>query len=211
MTLRIKICGITRPEDALAAAAAGADAVGLVFYADSPRHVDLTQAQAVVRVLPPFVSAVGLFVNAAADEISAVLQRVPLDVLQFHGDEPAAFCRRFHRPYIKAVRVRHAADIPAAVDDYPDARALLFDAHHPDYYGGTGACFDWSWLPEKINRPWILAGGLNADNVAEAVRVSGAVALDVSGGVERAKGIKDAQKIAALVCAARRSATALPS
>ncbi|MDO5687482.1 MAG: phosphoribosylanthranilate isomerase [Neisseria sp.] len=203
--LRIKICGITRRTDALAAAAAGADAVGLVFYAGSPRHVSMHTAQDIVAALPPFVSAVGLFVNADATEITHTLQHVPLDVLQFHGDEDAAFCRRFHRPYIKAVRVRHADDIQAALRDYPDARALLFDAYHEDAYGGTGLCFDWNMLPESLNRPWVLAGGLTPENVAHAISLSGANAVDVSGGVEAAKGIKDSAKITAFIRAARHA------
>lgn len=207
MWIRSKICGITRPEDAAAAAAVGADAIGLVFYPASPRAVEITQAQQIVAVLPPLVSAVGLFVNACAEDIHAVLRQVPLDILQFHGDEDDAFCRQFERPYLKAVRVRQAADIQAACRRFPQARALLFDAYHPQAYGGTGQCFDWTWLPEKLSCPWILAGGLTPENVAAAVRISGAVAVDVSGGVESAPGIKDAGKMAAFVTAVRAART----
>ncbi len=199
MNTRIKICGITRPQDALAAADLGADAIGLVFFSGSKRAVDVAQAQAVVRTLPPLVSAVGLFVNADAAEVAAVLQQVPLDVLQFHGDETAAFCRQFARPYIKAVRVAAAADIDAAARDFTDARALLLDAAVPGQYGGTGQRFDWQLLPAQMPMPWLLAGGLDADNVAQAIAQSGAVAVDVSGGVESAPGIKDAAKMAAFI------------
>lgn len=204
-TIRIKICGITRIADALAAAKAGADAIGLVFYDGSPRHVTIETARQIVAALPPFVSVVGLFVNADSAQVTEVLQQVPLDMLQFHGDEDAEFCRSFHRPYIKAVRVKDTADITAALHDHPDARALLFDAYCADAYGGTGQCFDHSLLPTQIDRPWILAGGLNPDNIAHAICQTHAQAVDVSGGVEHAKGIKDAAKIAALVEAVRNA------
>ena len=195
MTTRVKICGITRCEDAQAAAAAGADAIGLVFFSGSPRCVTARQAADIVRDLPAFVSVVGLFVNASAAEVEAVLAQVPLDLLQFHGDETAVFCRRFQRPYVKAIRVQAAADIQAACAAYPDARALLFDAYHEAAYGGTGQVFDWQMLPETLSRPWILAGGLNPANIGQAVRQTRAPAVDVSGGVEQHKGIKDAVKI----------------
>ena len=158
--VRIKICGITRVEDALAAAAAGADAVGLVFFAGSKRCVDAVRAREIVAALPPFVSAVGLFVNAGADEVRRVLDSVPLDLLQFHGDEDAAYCRRFGRPYLKAVRVRSADDIRRAQAAYPDVRALLLDAYVEGEYGGTGRSFDWSLLPQDLGQNWVLAGGL---------------------------------------------------
>lgn len=203
MTVRVKICGITRAEDALCAADAGADAVGLVFFSGSKRFVTVEQAQAVVRALPPMVSSVGLFVNADADVVAAILRQVPLDILQFHGDEPPEFCRQFDRLYWKAVRVRSRADIEAAAEHYHDARALLLDAYAPDQYGGTGQAFDWTMLPETVSMPWILAGGLTADNVRDAVRQSGAVAVDVSGGVEVAAGIKDSSKIQAFIRAAK--------
>ena len=158
--VRIKICGITRVEDALAAAAAGADAVGLVFFAGSKRCVDAARAREIVAALPPFVSAVGLFVNAGADEVRRVLDSVPLDLLQFHGDEDAAYCRRFGRPYLKAVRVRSADDICRAQAAYPDARALLLDAYVEGEYGGTGRSFDWSLrLPPAVRRRWTFPAG----------------------------------------------------
>lgn len=198
---RIKICGITRPQDALAAAKLGVNAIGLVFYPGSRRAVDVVQAQAIVRILPPLVSVVALFVNATAAYIHDVLAAVPVDVLQFHGDEDAEFCRQFQRPYWKAVRVRSRADIEQAAADYADARALLLDAWVDGAYGGTGHCFDWRQLPASLARPWILAGGLNPDNVTQALRQTGALAVDVSGGVESAPGCKDAGKMAAFVAA----------
>ena len=199
--IRIKICGITRPEDALAAAEAGADAVGLVFYAKSKRAVTVAQAKEITAVLPPFVSAVALFVNEQPDVIRQILRQVPIDVIQFHGDEDDNFCRQFDQPYLKAVRVQSAADIQTACAKFPNARALLFDAYHPTEYGGTGQSFDWTLLRGNIGKPWILAGGLTAGNVAEAVKTSGAVAVDVSGGVESAAGVKDALKIKAFAAA----------
>ena len=199
--IRIKICGITRPEDALVAAEAGADAVGLVFYAKSKRAVTVVQAREITAVLPPFVSAVALFVNEQPDVIRQILRQVPIDVIQFHGDEDDDFCRQFDRPYLKAVRVQSAADIQTACAKFPNARALLFDAYHPTEYGGTGQSFDWTLLRGNIGKPWILAGGLTAGNVAEAVKTSGAVAVDVSGGVESAAGVKDALKIKAFAAA----------
>ncbi|MFH6974925.1 phosphoribosylanthranilate isomerase [Neisseria sp. 23W00296] len=197
--IRTKICGLTRAEDAAAAAALGADAVGLVFYEKSRRAVTAQQAAQIAASLPPFVCAVGLFVNESADNIREVLRRVPLDVIQFHGDEDDEFCRQFSLPYLKAVRVRSAEDIQTASNRFPNARALLFDAYHPQEYGGTGQSFDWTLLREYAGKPWILAGGLTPQNVAEAVRVSGAAAVDVSGGVESAAGIKSAEKMAAFL------------
>ena len=199
--IRIKICGITRPEDALAAAEAGTDAVGLVFYAKSKRAVTVAQAKEITAVLPPFVSAVALFVNEQPDVIRQILRQVPIDVIQFHGDEDDNFCRQFDQPYLKAVRVQSAADIQMACTKFPNARALLFDAYHPTEYGGTGQSFDWTLLRGNIGKPWILAGGLTPGNVAEAVKISGAAAVDVSGGVESAEGIKDALKIKAFSAA----------
>ena len=199
--IRIKICGITRPEDALAAAEAGADAVGLVFYAKSKRAVTAVQAREITAVLPPFVSAVALFVNEQPDVIRQILRQVPIDVIQFHGDEDDDFCRQFDRPYLKAVRVQSAADIQTACAKFPNARALLFDAYHPTEYGGTGQSFDWTLLRGNIGKPWILAGGLTPENVTEAVQTSSAAAVDVSGGVESAAGVKDALKIKAFAAA----------
>jgi len=198
MVTRVKICGITRIEDALAAAAAGADAIGLVF-AESPRRVTGGQAQAIVAALPPFIKVVGLFVDAPAEHVRAVLNEVSLDLLQFHGREQAADCRQFGRPYLKAIHIKEGEDAGPMARRYPDAAALLFDTHRPDVAGGSGVTFDWSRLPDRLDRPVILAGGLTPENVTEAVRAVRPYAVDVSSGVERSKGIKDAEKIAAFV------------
>ncbi|MDO4249667.1 MAG: phosphoribosylanthranilate isomerase [Neisseria sp.] len=199
--IRSKICGFTRPQDALAAAQLGVDAVGLVFYPQSKRFVSIEQAQEIVRVLPPFVSVVALFVNENTERIRQVLAQVPVDILQFHGDETPEFCRQFDRPYIKAVRVQNTGDIIAAQQQYPDARAVLFDAHIEGEYGGTGHRFDWAMLPDQLSGHWILSGGLNPENIGEAVKITGAKIIDVSSGVESAPGIKSAEKIAALLAA----------
>lgn len=193
--VRIKICGITRVEDALAAAQAGADAIGLVFYAPSPRAVSTAQAAAIIRALPPFISTVGLFVDASAEEVRAVLAEVPLDVLQFHGDEAAEFCSQFGRPYLKALRVRAGDDLNALAAQWPDAAGILLDSYKAGVPGGTGEIFDWSLIPAQRDWPLVLAGGLTPENVAEAVERASPWAVDVSGGVEQAKGIKQAEKI----------------
>lgn len=203
MNRRIKICGLTRPQDAAAAAELGADAVGLVFYRQSKRCVDAGQAQTILRVLPPFVSTVALFVNESEAAVRRILEQVPVDLLQFHGDETPEFCRRFARPYIKAVRVRSSADIVQAAHTFSDARAVLFDAHIEGEYGGTGHRFDWSLLPPQLPTAWILSGGLNPGNAAAAVRQTGARTLDVSSGVESAPGIKCPQKMRAFIEAVR--------
>jgi len=203
MATAVKICGITRPEDALAAARAGAHAIGLVFYAKSPRHVTPARAAEIIRVLPPFITTVGLFVDATAEEVKTVLAQAPVGLLQFHGDEPPAFCRQFGLPYIKAVRVRPGTDLLQYARDYHDAKALLLDAYVEGLHGGSGAAFDWSLIPRGLPLPVILSGGLTPDNVMDAVRSVRPDAVDVSSGVESAKGIKDAQKIAAFIKGAR--------
>lgn len=207
MKIRCKMCGITRVADAQQAAALGADAIGLIFFPGSKRVISIPQAQAVVQALPPFVSAVGLFVNATAETVQQVLSQVHLDILQFHGDETAAFCRQFHRPYIKAIRVGCATDIRQAAQTYADARALLFDTAISGQYGGTGKTFDWHMLPEHINHPWILSGGLNPSNITHAIVTTGAMAVDISSGIETAPGIKDAAKMAALMEGINRATT----
>lgn len=191
-----KICGVTRPEDASEAARLGVDAIGLVFYQGSKRCVTVEQARQVVAALPPFVSVVGLFVNETAENIQQILKQVPIDILQFHGDEATDFCRQFARPYLKAVRVRTTEDIQVAFNDYPDARAILFDAYVEGAYGGTGQHFNWAILPNKMTGHWILSGGLNIDNISEALQATKAIAVDVSSGVESSAGIKDSQKMA---------------
>lgn len=201
--VRSKICGITRIEDALAAVEAGADAIGLVFYGKSPRAVSIEQAAAIVQALPPFVTSVGLFVDMPRDQLQQLLQRLPLDLLQFHGDESPADCEGHGRPYIKALRVRPGEDVAAAMAPYAGARGILLDTFVEGVPGGTGASFDWSLVPEDAAKPIILAGGLDADNVATAIRQVRPHAVDVSGGVEASKGIKDAGKIRAFVRAVR--------
>lgn len=201
--VRSKICGITRIEDALAAVEAGADAIGLVFYGKSPRAVSIEQAAAIVQALPPFVTSVGLFVDMPRDQLQQLLQRLPLDLLQFHGDESPADCEGHGRPYIKALRVRPGEDVAAAMAPYAGARGILLDTFVEGVPGGTGASFDWSLVPENAAKPIILAGGLDAGNVATAIRQVRPYAVDVSGGVEAGKGIKDAGKIRAFVRAVR--------
>ena len=193
---RIKICGITRPQDARVAVALGADAIGLVFWQHSARAVTPDQARDIVAGLPPFVTTVGLFVDATDAELDKVLARVPLDLLQFHGDETPEACRAFGRPYLKAVRMRPEVDLARVAGEYADATGLLVDAYVSGQPGGTGATFDWSHLPAEPTFPLILAGGLEAGNVADAIRQVRPWAVDVSGGVESAKGIKDAAKMA---------------
>ena len=195
MRIRTKICGITRVEDALVAAHAGVDAIGLVFYGKSPRAVSVQQAQAIVAALPPFVSTVGLFVNASRAEINAVLDALPLDVLQFHGDESPADCEGFARPYFRALRMQPGVDIAQLAAQYTTAQGILLDAWVPGLHGGTGERFDWSQIPDNLAKPLILAGGLNADNVTQAIQQTQPWAVDVSGGVEADKGIKDAEKM----------------
>jgi len=201
--VRSKICGITRLEDGLAAVVAGADAIGLVFYARSPRAVSIEQARAIVAGLPPFVTTVGLFVNMPQRDIEAVLAAVPLDLLQFHGDESAADCEALGRPYIKALRVRAQDDVAALVDAYPGARAVLLDTFVDGVPGGTGQAFDWALVPATLSKPVILAGGLTPGNVAAAIAQVRPYAVDVSGGVEASKGIKDATKVKDFVRAVR--------
>jgi phosphoribosylanthranilate isomerase len=195
MKTRIKICGITRVEDGLAAARLGADAIGLVFYPPSPRAVSLAQAREIADALPPFVTTVGLFVNADVGHVREVLAAVPLQMLQFHGDETPAFCSGFDRPFLKAVRVRPGVDLLQCVKDFHEASGLLLDAWVEGLRGGTGATFDWSLVPRQLLLPVVLSGGLDAGNVEAAVRAVRPWAVDVSSGVESAKGIKDAAKI----------------
>lgn len=199
MRTRVKICGITRVEDGLAVARLGADAVGLVFYPRSPRAVTIPQARMLVEALPPFVTIVGLFVDAAPEEIRRVLAAVPLDLLQFHGNEAPAACRGYGRPYIKVVHMAEDTDLAGVAGPYDDAAGILVDTYVQGVPGGTGQVFDWSRLPAAVACPVILAGGLTPDNVAAAVAQVRPWAVDVSGGVESAPGIKDAAKIAAFI------------
>ena len=192
--MRIKICGLTRPQDIQDAVTQGADALGFVLYAPSPRAVTAEQAAQLIKHAPAFVTTVALFVNETAENVSHALAVCQFDLLQFHGDESPEFCRQFNRPYMKAIRVRSADDIHSAVQQYPDAKALLLDAYVENLPGGTGQAFDWRLIPQ-LDIPWVLAGGLNANNVADAVIQVQPFAVDVSGGVEASKGIKDVNKI----------------
>lgn len=202
MRTRIKICGLTREADVDAAVEAGADAVGLVFYPQSPRYVSPERAMELARRIPPFVTVVALFVNATAQEIQRVLDTVPVSLLQFHGDEGEAECRRWQRPYMKAARVKPGMDLVQYAADFSSARAILLDAF-VEGYGGGGRTFDWSLIPAQLPLPIVLSGGLTPANVGEAVRRLRPPAVDVSSGVEAEKGIKDAAKIAAFIAAVR--------
>jgi phosphoribosylanthranilate isomerase len=195
MTTAVKICGLTRLDDALLAARLGARALGFVFYQRSPRHVTPAQAAAIVHRLPPFVTAVGLFVNADAAEVRRVLSETPLDLLQFHGEESPAYCRQFEKPFIKALRVRPGVDLLQYAHQFEGACGLLLDAFVEGKHGGTGASFDWDLIPPGLPMPVVLSGGLNAGNVATAIRRVRPWAVDTSSGVESAPGIKDAQKL----------------
>ena len=196
---RVKICGITRVEDAVSAVSAGADAIGLVFYAPSPRAVSIAQAQQIVAAMPPFVSVVGLFVNAPQIEIESVLSKVRLDILQYHGDETAHDCEQINLPYYKAIRVKADTNLLQYEAEFKSAKALLLDTFSEAAVGGTGQVFDWKLIPKNMTKPVILAGGLTAENMADAIQQVRPYAVDVSGGVEATKGIKDAAKIAAFM------------
>ena len=196
---RVKICGITAIEDGLHAAHAGADAIGLVFYAKSPRYVEAATAAAIVRGLPPFVTVVGLFVDALEDYVRAVLERVPLDLLQFHGNESPTYCARYGRPYLKAVRVRADTDLLQCAADYAAAQALLLDAYVPGVPGGTGERFDWTRIPAALAKSIVLSGGLTPDNVREAIGQVHPWAVDVSSGVEASPGRKNPAKVSLFI------------
>ncbi|MGZ5050945.1 MAG: phosphoribosylanthranilate isomerase [Methylobacter sp.] len=199
MRTRVKICGFTRVQDAVCAAQLGVDAIGLVFYPPSPRNVDIDRALEIVQALPAFVSVVALFVDEREAKIREVLDRVPIDCLQFHGDEPPEACRMYGKRYMKAVRMQEGIDIAELAGQYHDASGLLLDAYHPGAKGGTGSRFDWDLIPEHCTLPIILAGGLDESNAKQAVQAVKPYALDVSSGVEAEKGVKDALKMAAFV------------
>jgi len=196
---RIKICGITRLEDAKASVRAGCDALGFVFYKESPRYIALDAFKVIVKELPPFVTKAGLFVNADPAEIEEAIQSGLVNVLQFHGDETPDFCRQFNFPYIKAVAVSSSVDLIQYAKDFHDAEALLLDAYHEHLKGGTGQTFDLNLIPQSLSKPIVLAGGLTVDNVKEAIKKVKPYAVDVSGGVEESKGIKNSLKIQAFI------------
>jgi len=196
---RVKICGITREQDLRAVANSGADAIGMVFYEKSPRHVSVQQASELMHHVPPFVTVVGLFVNPTVDYVRQVLATVCLDVLQFHGEEAPEFCRQFGKPYLKAIRVKAGVDLVECAARYADAQGLLLDAFVEGTQGGTGESFDWALIPQDMPLPVILSGGLHAGNVADAIKQVRPYAVDVSSGVETSKGIKDAAKVAAFI------------
>jgi phosphoribosylanthranilate isomerase len=204
MRTRVKICGITRAEDARTAYEAGADAIGLVFYSASPRFLSHEQARMLRDGLPAFVTAVALFVNPSRDEVERVIDRVRPDALQFHGDEPPEFCERFGLPYLKACRVKEGVDLLEYLEPYMGASGWLADAYVEEY-GGTGTSFDWSVVPRQRPRPLILSGGLTTENVRDAIRRVRPWGVDVSSGVESAKGIKDSAKIAAFMAEVRNA------
>jgi phosphoribosylanthranilate isomerase len=193
---RVKICGITRAEDGVIAAKYGVDAIGLVFYEKSPRAVNIEQAQTIIQSLPAFVTVVGLFVNAEVDMVNNILAKVPLDLLQFHGEESPEYCSNFNKPYMKALRMRPNIELKTLIDKYQTAKGILLDSYVQGVKGGTGSVFDWQQVPANLSKPIIVAGGLTADNVNAAIKALNPYAVDVSGGVESAKGIKDSGKIA---------------
>jgi phosphoribosylanthranilate isomerase len=197
--IRVKICGITRPEDAICAAMAGADAIGLNFYRPSPRMVGPETARAIGRALPPFVTRVGLFVDADRDEIATILNSVVLDMIQFHGNESPADCELFDMPYIKVIRMSEGVDLHEQASLYSGAAALLVDTYMAGVAGGTGQTFDWDRIPADLGKPVILAGGLNPDNVLQAITRVRPYAVDVSGGVESSKGVKDGKLIRSFI------------
>ncbi|RCX32177.1 phosphoribosylanthranilate isomerase [Thioalbus denitrificans] len=204
---RVKICGITRVDDAREAVRLGADAIGLVFHPPSPRHVNQRQAREIRAVVPAFVTVVGLFVDAEPERVREAVAAVPLDLLQFHGAEPPEYCRSHGRPYMKAVRMREGIDLHSECARYGDAAALLVDTYRPGVAGGTGETFDWSRIPRDLGLPLVLAGGLAPGNVDAAVRQVRPYAVDVSGGVEAAKGIKDPAKMQAFIRGVSRADT----
>ena len=195
MNIKVKICGITSINTAMESISSGADALGFVFFKESPRYIEPEKARAIIDQLPPFVSCVGLFVDENADGVNRIITTSGIDVLQFHGHESNEFCRQFRRPFLKSLRVSPEVSIDEFDSLYPDARALLLDAYHPSIYGGTGLSFDWSLIPNTLTKPIILAGGLNMDNVSEAAATPNIYAVDVSSGVELSPGVKCKHKI----------------
>lgn len=203
--IRVKICGITSVADAQLAVEAGADAIGMVFYPSSPRAVTIDQARLIAQSIGPFVTVVGLFVDAEKAFIEEVLAKVSLHVLQFHGDESHDFCESFQRPYLKAIRMRPDLDVEKAIANYPNASGILLDAYRPGIPGGTGETFDWQRVPKNSTKPIVLAGGLTPENVSKAINTTQVFGVDVSGGVESSPGKKDAQKVQTFIHNAKRA------
>jgi len=201
---RIKICGLTRVQDVRLVVEHGADAIGMVFYAHSPRNVSVPQAAQLVAATPPFITTVGLFVNPFVEEVREVLRHIPLSVLQFHGEEDAAFCAQFGLPYLKVIRVKPGVDLLQCAAIYSGAQGLLLDTFVEGIHGGTGQSFDWDLIPRNLRLPMILSGGLHAENVAQAIQKVRPYAVDISSGVEISKGIKDAAKVAAFINEVKR-------
>lgn len=198
--VKVKICGLTSPEQAQMAAQAGADAIGLNFYPPSSRYIEsLELARDIALSVPPFVSVVALVVNASPSDIEGILNRVPVSALQFHGDEDAAFCEQFGRPYLKALRMKPELQVSDAIASYESANGILLDAYRAGVPGGTGECFDWDRIPDAPAKSLVLAGGLTPDNVATAVDKVQPWAVDVSGGVEASPGLKSASLVRAFV------------
>lgn len=203
MTAKIKICGLATITEADTAAELTLDAVGLVFYEPSPRNVGITMAKAICARLPAMTTIVGLFVDAEQRAVNKVLDQVPLDILQFHGDEPEAYCQSFGRRYMKAIRMKPELDPLKAIAEYPSASAILLDAYQEGLVGGTGAQFDWQRVPKSTTQNIVLAGGLTPENVAQAITQTSVYGVDVSGGVEQSRGVKSAQKMRDFVAAVR--------
>jgi phosphoribosylanthranilate isomerase len=209
MRTRVKICGFTQVEQAVQAARLGVDAIGLVFYPPSPRHVSIEQAQQIVRALPAFTTVVALFVDETPQKIAEVLANVSIDCLQFHGNESAQDCRLYAKPYLKAVQVHAQMNIEQVAQQYFDAAGLLLDAYHPQTKGGIGEIFDWALIPQQLPLPVILAGGLSVTNIKNAIRTVKPYAVDVSSGVEIIKGVKDVAKMAAFLTEVNQVDTSL--
>lgn len=199
MRTRVKICGITRPQDATLSAQSGADAIGLMFYQNSSRAITISQAQDIIAALPPYITVTGIFVNAAKETVDTVLNAVNLHILQFHGDEPPAYCDAFTIPYIKVLRMQAGADLKAFINSYPNAAGFLLDTYEQKQRGGTGKTFDWTQIPSNPPKPIILAGGLTPENVQQAIAQVHPYGVDVSSGVESSAGIKDPVKLKAFI------------
>lgn len=202
---RVKICGITTVDDGLMAVSSGADAIGLVFYEKSPRYVTVQQAKEIALALGPFTTVTGLFVDASIQQVDSILSEVPLHLLQFHGNETEEYCRSFARPYMKAIRMKPELNVEQVIASYQGASGILLDAYRPGIPGGTGEVFDWERVPKNCSVPLVVAGGLTPSNVAEAIAATNPYGVDVSGGVEKSRGVKDAEKVKNFCLRAKQS------